>query len=191
MRASRRASLAGATALLDAGADPDARVSSWGDEVDVAYFACSSGNLTLLELLLARGADPHAVLASAVWHEDRTLAETALRHGAEPDRARAGDRPLLNELVRWGQFEHARWLLAHGASPNVPDPRGATAMHQAATRGNAAMLRDLLAAGGDPRHANVGGRSAFDLVTEKGDARLLAVLMGKPESRRSARRRKA
>ncbi|MGH9659521.1 MAG: ankyrin repeat domain-containing protein, partial [Bryobacteraceae bacterium] len=73
----------------------------------------------------------------------------ALAHGAVPDGAVADNQPLLNNLIRWGRFSQALWLLSRGASPNIPDERGWTAVHQAASRGNERMLRALLDAGGD------------------------------------------
>jgi ankyrin repeat protein len=163
-----------AVLLLDAGADPNAHVRSWGEEVDVAYFAIGARHLELLELLLRRGADAHAALASAAWHDDRRFAECALAHGAEPDRARAGDRPILNELVRWGQIEPALWLLARGASPDQPDARGWTALHQAVSRGNERLLRALLAAGANPRRADREGITPFEMAVAKGKPKLIA-----------------
>jgi hypothetical protein len=144
-----RALLTVATMLLDAGADANARTKGWSHELDVAYFAASSGQRDLFELLLARGADATAALPSAAWQKDLTFAEIALRHGARPDDARADGKPLLNQLIQWGRIQSALWLLARGASPNVRDASGWTAMHQAASRGNERMLQALIDAGGD------------------------------------------
>jgi ankyrin repeat protein len=139
-----------ASVLLDAGADPNAKTKSWSHEIDVAYLACSSANRAMLELLLDRGADATAALPSAAWRKTMELAELCLERGAEIDRAEHDGKPLLNQLVRWGQVKPALWLLERGASPNLPDERGWTAVHQAASRGNERMLRACLAAGGDP-----------------------------------------
>jgi hypothetical protein len=46
-------------------------------------------------------------------------AELLLARGARLDDAREGDKPLLNDLIRWGQMKQARWLLEKGASPDV------------------------------------------------------------------------
>jgi ankyrin repeat protein len=164
-----------ATLLLDAGADPDAKVRSWAHDVDVAYFAIGAKHLEMLELLLARGANAGAALVSAAWHEDRRFAEAALRHGAEPDRSHEGDRPILNELVRWGQVDSALWLLAHGAGPNAPDARGWTALHQAVSRGNARMVGTFLEAGADPRRKDAEGITPFEMAVAKGNAKLVAL----------------
>ncbi len=163
-----------AAALLDAGADPNATVKSWSEIVDVAYFAASAGHLDLFELLLERGADATRALPSAAWNHDAGAIDVALRFGADVDRAVQGDRPLLNDLVRWGQFGPALALLARGASPNVADGHGWTAVHQAASRGNVRALRALLAAGGDARARDADGKTPLDVARAKGNARVIA-----------------
>jgi len=85
-----------------------------------------------------------------------------------------GRRPILNELVRWGQVTHALWLLARGASPNAADARGWTALHQAVSRGNERMLRALLEAGGDPRGKDAEGVTPFEMAVAKGRKKLVA-----------------
>ncbi len=174
-----RALLQIATLLLDSGADPNAKTKSWSHDVDAAYFAISARGAALLELLLARGADATAALPSAVWNETDEFAEIVLRHGADVNRAVAEGRPLLSELVRWGQVRPALWLLEHGADPNLPDDRGWTAVHQAASRGNARMLSAVLQAGGDPRRKDRRGETPFDVAVSKGRHELATVLRSK------------
>jgi len=171
--------------LLEEGADANARTRSWSHEVDVAYFATASGHVALFELLLSRGADVTAALASAIWREQTELAEIALRHGAEPDHAHHEGKPLLNQLVRWGQVKAALWLVERGASPNVPDERGWTALHQAASRGNARLIAALVAAGGDLTLRDDQGRTPRDVAASLGREGLLDALSPAGESRAS------
>ena len=84
--------------------------------------------------------------------------------GAVIDRATASGKPLLNDLIRWGQIPQMTWLLEHKASPNVPDERGWTAVHQAASRGNVRIMRAVLEAGGDPRRRDKEGRTPRDVT---------------------------
>ncbi len=136
--------------LLDAGADPNARATSWGHKVSVAYFAIRAKQPGVLRLLLDHGADAAEAFPTAVWDGQWDIADMLIsEHAVQIDATRGGDRPLLNNLVRWGQFQLARGLIERGASPNVADANGWTAMHQAASRGNAAMWQALVDAGGD------------------------------------------
>ena len=135
--------------LVDAGADVNAVTKSWGHGVTVSYFVIKSGQIDMLELLLDHGIDATVAVAAAAWDSREDILDRLLARGADLSRAFDHTKPVLSELVRWGQFKQARMLLKKGATPNVPDDKGWTTMHQAASRGNVNMWEDLLAAGGD------------------------------------------
>jgi ankyrin repeat protein len=69
-------------------------------------------------------------VSTAAWENRADILDLLIAHGADVDKALDHTRPVLNELIRWGQFANARLCLARGASPNRPDDRGWTAMHQ-------------------------------------------------------------
>jgi ankyrin repeat protein len=165
-----------ARVLLDGGAELGARARSWGHDVDVAYFAVRAGQAAMLRLLLDRGLDPTAAVAPAAWDSRADLLDLALAHGARIDEAREHARPILNELVRWGQFAQARLLLDRGADPNVADDRGWTALHQAVSRGNAAMIEALVRAHADGARQDRSGQSPRDLAKSKGRTDLVRLL---------------
>lgn len=171
-----RALLECARLLLDAGADPNAKARSWSHEVDVAYLAIGAEHVALLELLLERGADADAALPSAAWSARVELLELCLARGAAPDRATSNGKPLLNDLVRWGQVQQALALLERGASPDVRDEEGWTALHQAASRGNLRLVRALLEAGAKRSARDAEGRTAAEVAHEKGRAKVVALL---------------
>ena len=161
---------------LDAGADPHAATKSWSHDVDAVHLAASSNQLAVFSLLLDRGGDATRGLTNALWNggdESASLAEIALEHGAQINMAEAEHRPLLNGLIRWGQFGPARWLLAHGADPNRAQgmdgstSAGWTALHQAASRGNAKMVEDLMTAGADMTCKDAAGRTPADVTRMK------------------------
>ena len=162
--------------LVEAGAEVNAKTRSWSHDVDVAYFTIRAGQVELLKLLLAHGLDATAALSTAAWDNRGEILDLLLAHGARLDDALDGARPVLNELVRWGQFRPARLLLARGASPNRADERGWTAMHQAVSRGNVKMLRDLVAAGGDARWPDLEGRTPRGMAKAKQRDDLLGLL---------------
>ena len=169
-------SIAVATLLLDAGADPNAQTRTWGNTVDASYFACGAQDAAMFELLLKRGADPTVAVGHAVWRKHYHLAERALAHGANLDRATASGKPLLNDLIRWGQIPQTIWALAHGASPNIADTDGWTAAHQAASRGNAQLLRAVVDAGADLTRRDHRGRTPSDVARMRKRAKLVAML---------------
>jgi ankyrin repeat protein len=162
--------------LVEAGADVNVKTRSWSHDVDVAYFAIRAGQVELLKLLLAHGLDATAAVTTAAWEGREEILDLLLAHGARLDEALDGTRPVLNELVRWGQFGPARMLLARGASPNRADERGWTAIHQAVSRGNMKMLRELVAAGGDPRRPDLSGRTPREMAKSEHRDDLLALL---------------
>ncbi len=141
--------LEAARILIEAGADVRTRTKAWEHDVDALYFAANSKNRKMFDLLLDSGGDPDSGLSCALWNATNAFAESALAHGASPDRAVSAGRPLLNDLIRWGRLRQAEWLLAHGANPNITDTEGWTPLHQAASRGNKRVFDALVAAGGD------------------------------------------
>lgn len=162
--------------LIDAGADPGAKARSWDHDVDPIYLAISANRAPIVEMLLDRGANPTDALATAVWSSRWDLAELALDRHGDPDRATANGKPLLNDLVRWGQIPAVLWLLKHDASPNIPDDTGWTAVHQAASRGNARMLEALLDAGGDLNRRDRSGNTPIEIARRNGRDKLLSVM---------------
>lgn len=158
MKTGKRAEVA--RLLVENGADVAVKVRSWSHDVDATYFAASSKQAEIFELLLKHGANPTEALAPAMWNAGSEFAkfgQLALDHGGDVNKADAEGQPLLNNLIRWGQFKPAFWLLEHGASPNRADARGWTAAHQAASRGNEKMMRAVIDAGADLTLRGEGG----------------------------------
>lgn len=169
--------------LLDAGADLKAKTKSWNHDVDAMYFAASSKNKAIFGLFLDRGADSTEALVHALWGPGEEFAELAIAHGAEPDRAVAEGKPLLNHLIQWGQIKPALWLLNLGASPNIADSKeGWTAAHQAASRGNARMMRAVLDAGADLTRRDNRGCTPLAIAKVAGRKQLME-MMSTPQSR--------
>ena len=164
--------------LIGAGAEVGALTRSWAQDVNAAYFAAGRKDKAMFDLLLASGADATDAFGHAVWRGAFELAESALEHGAAIDSATADGKPLLNDVIRWGQIPQMSWLLEHKASPNTPDERGWTAVHQAASRGNARMLRAVLDGGGDPERRDREGRTPHDVTRSAKVAAMLATKKG-------------
>ena len=162
--------------LIDAGADVRAKTKSWSHDIDAAYLAAGAPDKALFVLLLDHGADATEALSHAVWGKHYEHAEEALAHGANLDGATSNGKPLLNDLVRWGQVPQTLWILAHGASPNIQDADGWTALHQAASRGNARLMEAVLAAGGDLSVQDHKGHTPNQIAEMAQHARLARLL---------------
>jgi len=164
--------------LVDAGADPNATVRTWAHDVTVSYFAIRAGQVEMLTLLLDRGLDATAAVSTAAWEQREDILDLLMAKGAMLDKAFDHTRPVLNELIRWGQFKQARLLLSKGASPNLADERGWTAVHQAVSRGNLKMLQDLMAARGAGSIKDKSGWTPRDMARRSLRTDLLKVLEG-------------
>lgn len=129
--------------LVEAGADVNATARSWAHDVEASYFAVSTGQREVLHILIDHGASATAALTTAVWRSDFDTADYLIGRGADVNAARSGGKPLLNDLIRWGQFKPAKWLLTRGARVDLTDDRGWTAIDQAISRGNAGMIEAI------------------------------------------------
>jgi ankyrin repeat protein len=118
--------------------------------------ACFFGNLALVELLLAHGADPHATadnptklapLHSAVATSDPAtavmLASILLARGVEVDPRQQGGFTPLHAAAQSGNMDLVQLLLAHGADPTARTDDGRTALDFAEEGDHADVARLL------------------------------------------------
>jgi ankyrin repeat protein len=133
--------------LLDAGADPNARLiestetrtvftNQWLDEEGATAFlrASQSGDVELMKLLLTRGADP----------------KIYTKLGVTPLAAAAGIgwvEGITSEHSPAETVEAVKMLLELGIDPNFQAETGRTALHGAAHKGATEVVRILVAAG--------------------------------------------
>lgn len=129
----RARNLDGLQALLDNGADPNARAYKTVDGRRLGYnnamvYAAKMDDPRFLELLLKHGGDPNArnsanetllfqaFVAGNQWENVKLLVE----NGADVNEENRGS---ADTVISWyttrGAFEHAYWLLEHGADPTV------------------------------------------------------------------------
>ncbi len=146
--------LRSATALLDAGADPNTGFWTRGKhpERETALYGAAgvAHHAALTRLLIERGADPND--GEAVYHSPESHDNGALRVLVETGRVTSDN--LVMMLVRkhdWHDYEGAKWLLERGANPNQARDRGWAPLHHALARDNSlAMIALLLDHGAEP-----------------------------------------
>lgn len=146
------------------------------------HAAAGRGDLDIIDLLLAAGAD-----LEARDHEGRTPLFLALRggHGEAARRlldagadaalvSDAGDTALL-EAARSEDEALVRRLLEGGSPVNAvrPEGRRVTALMRAADQGHSPVVRLLLEHGADPAIANGEGETALDFADSDEISRLL------------------
>jgi ankyrin repeat protein len=149
-----QAFLRAATALLDAGADPNTGFTAkdeYGDFETALYGAAGvAHHADLTRLLLARGADPND--NETFYHAPETYENDALKVLVESGKMHPDN--LTGMLLRkadWHDYEGIKYLLEHGADPNRITIWGYTALHQTLRRDNALRNIELmLEHGADP-----------------------------------------
>jgi ankyrin repeat protein len=156
-------------ALLAAGADLNvpSELSDAGDPAPPIFLAIQSGDLAVVQQLVAAGANVNALdkqgstpLHRAVLAQPpefaSDLATTLLRAGADPNAMRPnGGTPLHNLIFGADKLppatvaQIATQLAQHGANINLPAAfDGATALDIARTKGNQSVVELLTAMGG-------------------------------------------
>lgn len=170
--------LRAATALLDAGADPNAGFWTEGQfpEFETALYGAAgvAHHEALTRLLLARGADPNDV--EVVYHSPESRDSAAMMAVVETGRLSADSLAMM--LIRkhdWHDYDGARYLLERGADPNRVRIRGLSPLHHAIARDNSlAIIELLLDHGADPALLH-DGRSAVARAAQRGRGDLLAL----------------
>ena len=132
----RAKNLDGLRALLENGADPNARAYKTVDGRKLGYnnamvYAAKMDDPQFLELLLKHGGDPNtrnsanetllfqAFISGNQWKNVQVLIE----NGANVNDSNRGfgDDTVLSWYTGRGGFDYAYWLLEHGADPTIPE----------------------------------------------------------------------
>ncbi len=167
-----------ATALLDAGADPNAGFTAkdeYGDFETALYGAAAvAQHAELTRLLLERGADPNEV--ETPYHVPESYDDAALKVLVESGKLNTDS--LTTMLLRKADIhdhDGMKYLLEHGADPNRMTRWHYTALQQALRRDNGIELIDLmLDHGADPTLKNeADGKSGIAMAARRGRSDVL------------------
>lgn len=169
--------LAAATALLDAGADPNGGFWTTGPypEFETPLYGAAgvAHHEALTRLLLARGADPND--EEAVYHSPETDERGAMIALVETGRLTADS--LVMMLIRkhdWHDYEGVKYLLEHGARPDLQRNLGFRPLHHAIARDNSRDIIELLLDHGADPVLVQDGLSAVARAALRGRGDLLA-----------------
>jgi len=172
--------LRAATALLDAGADPNTGFWTTGQfpERETALYGAAgvAHHAELTQLLVERGADPND--GEAVYHSPETHVNAAMKVLVQTGKLTPENLSLM--LIRkhdWHDYEGLKYLLERGADPNYQRERGWIAIHHAIARNNSLeIIKLLLDHGADPR-ARKDGATAIERAARKGRGDLLKLFV--------------
>src|SRR5690606_36132500 len=175
------ASLACASALLDAGADVDRVDALIGVENDFRATALwrAAGwqkHHALAKLLLEAGANPNNAIFAVAFGGDVEMLPMLLDHGADLEVKVHGRTPLI-DLLYYKRPDCVPWLLEHGARADATDAEERTALHHAAIQGvRPQIVQCLIEHGAGTRSRDQHGKTPLDYAKAKGRAKLLPLL---------------
>ena len=184
--------LAVARLFLDAGADPNGRVTGSGNRSGWTPLRCAvagAANPAIVRLLLARGAvpDDHDLYLACFGGDDRQSVRLLADHMSDLAASTALAAPIST-----GDTETVRLLLAAGVDPRRPTPADLYGTYQGdepppwptvygAVRSDcpAELVTLLLDHGADPAAPGPDGRSPYRLAVGKGRDDLATLLLSR------------
>jgi hypothetical protein len=134
-------SLTGLKAMLDNGANPNARdpkthqfcvagdCGTLYDYENAMVYAAMVEDPAYLQALLEHGGDPNTkntneetlLFQAYIWHNQWPNVQVLVEHGADVNAVTQGES-ILGDYTSMGNFKVAYWLLKHGANPKALDP---------------------------------------------------------------------
>jgi ankyrin repeat protein len=156
-----------ATALLDAGADPNTGFHVGEAKLDKEWECALYGaagvahHPELTRLLVERGANPND--GEVAYHTPETLDNRAMKVLVESGKLTQDTlRWMLARKMNWHDGDGFAWLLDHGADPNHPGHWSGRPLHDALAHGCSLLYFELLLDhGADPTLPAKDGRSTF------------------------------
>ena len=139
-----------ATALLEAGADPNLPDAKG---VSPLRAALGSGQLEMARVMFQHGGYPDDLLDPALDAGDIPLLTALFECGLSPNRPDSSGENLLVRAVIDSRPDLIRFLLEKGADATRPGLQGQPALHMAAVTKNMDALKALLDGGADPNQA--------------------------------------
>jgi ankyrin repeat protein len=181
-RARSAAFVRAATALLDAGADPNTGFFDTSHQPEPAFESALYGaagvahHEDLTRLLVERGADPND--GEVPYHTPESYDNGALK--ALVESGKLTGESLATMLLRkhdWHDYAGIKWLLEHGADPNRMTHWRRASLHQAVQRDNSFEIFELLLDHGADPTLVADGKSAIAMAARRGRGDLLELFV--------------
>jgi ankyrin repeat protein len=185
--AGHRKDVEAAKLLLDAGADPNAKLDAdsatpLGMALSVDHGQTEEQAAPLVELLLSRGADPNLrderYGFTPIFGKGEVLGPLLLKYGAKLDvRMKDGDTPLHHAAVL-NLDSAVRFLLAQKVDVNARNDAGQTPLHVPFKLSPTPQVIELLLRGGaDVTAKDKQGRTPLHAAAERGPATVAELLI--------------
>lgn len=164
-----RGNLSAVTALLERGADPNARLT--GDVSPVGF-------LEQLKAMFHKDRAPGGlpVLVLACAQRRRDIAAVLVRAGADPNQLGIRGLTALQVSAAANDTFLCSQLLVAGADPNKADLAGVTPLMSAATMGHSGIIQLLLSHGARINMVDVEHRTALDRAEAAGKTDTVTIL---------------
>lgn len=169
--------------LLDRGANVNAGPHTPLMCACAGKHAGSKGYRETVKLLLARGADVHAVdpeygttaLLRSIFSNDVEIVRMVLDAGADVNAAtKDGETALMGAAV--GKLDIAKLLIERGANVDAQNSSGDTALIRAVSQDHTEIVRVLLDAGWDIDARNRVGKTALSIAIDRGNTEIAEIL---------------
>ncbi|EFQ97071.1 ankyrin repeat domain-containing protein 52 [Nannizzia gypsea CBS 118893] len=162
--------------------DPNALAGRFGTALQVA---CFNGDLALVELLIASGADVNleggvygSAVNAAIAKGDNRIISYLIGKGAKLDSKSTEGQTVIHLSAKNGDTELLERLLCNDADITIADNEGVTPLHLAASSGSLGTVRFLLEKGANIAAVTSTGRTPLCYACRMGHTDTVKLLVG-------------
>jgi ankyrin repeat protein len=133
--------------------------------------------LTVVSFVAPAFAAGDTRLADAAMNRDTKAVRALLAQKVDVNAPGTDGSPALHWLIRSGDVETTKLVIAAGANPKLANRLGVTPLALAAAEGNADMMRVLLGAGADANELDIAGDTMLMAASRAGSIEAVTLLL--------------